>query len=133
MTRMHPWPPVTSSRQQIDVLMPGKKPRATNAQTPITRIDSAKTSSVENLTDNLTVEYVELLKNFNALADGIRMIRRAAERASRSGVLPPIDHSCKTLLQECEAIARAIYCSARKQPIEVTPALAGLSSKDDSR
>jgi len=110
-----------------------EKPTPAKAHAPRGRIDSGERPSAENRSDNLAVEYTELLKNYSALAEGVRMIRRAAERASRSGLLPPIDHRRKTPLQECESIARAIYRSVRRQDRDPGPTrLAGMSSHDGS-
>jgi hypothetical protein len=62
----------------------------------------------------LGVEYTELLQRYHDLADGVRMVRRAADKACRVGVLPyePIGNSP---LEECEAIARSIYGATAKQ------------------
>jgi hypothetical protein len=108
-----------------------EKPRPAKAHAPRRRIESGEISSSGNKSDNLAVQYTELLKNYSALAEGVRMIRRAAERASRFGLLPPIDHRRKTPLQECESIARAIYRSVRRGDREGGPTrLAGMSSHD---
>ena len=58
---------------------------------------------------DFAAEHAKLLKDYRDLVEGVRMIRRAADRASRAGVLPAGDQSSKTPLQECESIARAIY------------------------
>jgi len=55
--------------------------------------------------------YAKLLKDYRDLTEGVRMVRRAAEKACRAGVLPAMDHASRTPLQECEAVARAIYRS----------------------
>jgi uncharacterized hydantoinase/oxoprolinase family protein len=67
------------------------------------------------MSDIVAAEYAELLKSYRDLADGVRMIRRAVERAFHAGVLPPVEREAMTPLQECEAIARAIYAAAVKQ------------------
>jgi len=41
-------------------------------------------------------------------------IRRAVDRASRSGALPPIELDGMTPVQQCEAIARVIYNARAK-------------------
>jgi hypothetical protein len=85
------------------------------------------------MSDNFAADYDELLKSYRELGEGIRMIRRAAERAFRAGVLPAIDEPGKTPLQDCKAIARAIYQSAagRNRPVSAAT-LAGLVSDDPS-
>jgi hypothetical protein len=65
------------------------------------------------MSDPFAAEYAKLLNDYRELVEGIRMIRRATDRACRGGVLPAIDQASKTPLQECEAIARAIYRSVR--------------------
>jgi hypothetical protein len=59
-------------------------------------------------------EYAELLREYRELVDGVRMIRRAVDRAFRTGVLPSVEQSGLTPVQECEAVARAIYGAAVK-------------------
>jgi hypothetical protein len=61
---------------------------------------------------NETVEHDDLPTSYDELADGVRMIRRAVDRAVRAGVLPPIEGSSDQPLQQCEAMARAIYAAA---------------------
>jgi hypothetical protein len=61
---------------------------------------------------NQTVEYFDLVNRYGELADGVRMIRRAVDRAIRAGVLSPLDRNPSTPLQECEAMARTIYAAA---------------------
>jgi hypothetical protein len=58
-------------------------------------------------------EYEQLQKDVRELTEGIRMIRRATDRACRGGVLPAVEVGALTPLQECAAIARAIYRAAR--------------------
>ena len=65
--------------------------------------------AAEPMNDKLADEYAELLRRYSELADGIRLIRRATERACRAGVLPAIEDAGRSPKQECEAIARAIY------------------------
>jgi hypothetical protein len=82
---------------------------------------------------NLADEYSELLINYHELAEGVRLIRRAVERACRAGVLLAIDLPRNTPRQECEAIARAIYQSAlTARHHDETTSLAGLSPDDPS-
>jgi len=60
--------------------------------------------------------YDELLKQYEELSTGIRMIRRAVEKAHRTGVLPSIGRIGTTPLEDCEEIARAIYAAATRRP-----------------
>jgi hypothetical protein len=66
------------------------------------------------MSENSSGDYAELLKKYHDLAAGVRMIRRAVEKASRAGVLPPSDRIGVTPLEECEGIARTIYAAAAK-------------------
>jgi hypothetical protein len=43
------------------------------------------------MNENLSTEYARLLQQYSDLADGVRMIRRAVERACRAGALPSIE------------------------------------------
>jgi len=63
--------------------------------------------------DEIVSEYQKLQKDYRELAEAVRMIRRATDRAHRGGVLPAIKEDCENPKQECEAIARAIYRSVR--------------------
>ena len=65
------------------------------------------------LSGSFAAEYEKLSSDYRDLIEGIRMIRRATDRAHRGGVLPAVDGEGRTPLQECEAIARAIYRSVR--------------------
>jgi hypothetical protein len=65
------------------------------------------------MSDSFTAEYAKLMDDYRGLVDGIHLIRRAVDRAHRGGVLPAVDEAGKTPLQECEAIARAIYRAVR--------------------
>jgi hypothetical protein len=65
------------------------------------------------LGDAFVSEYEQLQKDFRDLTEGIRMIRRATDRACRGGVLPAVEEGALTPLQECAAIARAIYRATR--------------------
>jgi hypothetical protein len=86
------------------------------------------------MNDNLAADYQELLNSYRDLAEGVRMIRRAAERAFRAGVLPAIGEVDKTPLQECDAIARAIYRAAVGPNRDVSAdSLVGLIADDPSR
>jgi hypothetical protein len=40
--------------------------------------------------EDINADYTALLKRYRDLADGIRMVRRAVEKAFRAGVLPAI-------------------------------------------
>ena len=64
------------------------------------------------MSQNPTDEYGKLLQKYQDLAAGVRVIRRAAERAFRTGALPPVERIGVTPVEECEAIARAIYAAA---------------------
>ena len=74
-------------------------------------------------------EYEQLQKDVRELTEGIRMIRRATDRACRGGVLPAVEEGALTPLQECAAIARAIYRAARspepQRPSGRKPGMAG--------
>ena len=65
------------------------------------------------LEDELVSEYQKLQKDYRELAEAVLMIRRATDRAHRSGILPAIKEDCENPKQLCEAIARAIYRSVR--------------------
>jgi hypothetical protein len=65
------------------------------------------------LGDAFVSEYEQLQQDIRDLTEGIRMIRRATDRACRGGVLPAVEEGAVTPLQECAAIARAIYRAAR--------------------
>jgi hypothetical protein len=85
------------------------------------------------MSETFPADYAELLRSNRELLEGIRMIRRAAERASRAGVLPQIEHEGRTPREECEAIARAVYRAAFKQNQRAGAAtLAGLDTDDFS-
>jgi hypothetical protein len=60
------------------------------------------------------LHYDELLKRYEELSAGIRMIRRAVEKARRSGVLPS-GRVGTTPREDCEEIARVIYAAAARQ------------------
>jgi hypothetical protein len=66
------------------------------------------------MSENLGDEYAELLKKYHDLAAGVRMIRRAVDKAFRAGIVP-YERIGITPLEECEAIARAIYGATVKQ------------------
>jgi hypothetical protein len=59
--------------------------------------------------------YGDLLQKYHDLASGVRLIRRAVDKACRSGVLQPMTQLGTSPIEECEAIARVIYASATKQ------------------
>jgi len=56
----------------------------------------------------------ELLK-YQDLVSGVHMIRRAIERASRAGILPPIERIGVTPVEECEFISRVLYSAVARQ------------------
>ena len=72
------------------------------------------------MSQNPTDEYAKLLQKYHDLAAGVRVIRRAAERAFRNGALPPVERIGVTPVEECEAIARAIYAAAAAKQHENT-------------
>ena len=85
------------------------------------------------MSEDPAAEYVELSKKYRDLADGVRMIRRAVGKAFHAGLLPSIEPIGITPLQECEAIARAIYEAAVKRNDHASAAkLAGLHPDDFS-
>ena len=66
---------------------------------------------------DIATNYEELEKKYRELADALQMVRRAVDRAVRVGLLPSLEHRPRrqsTPLEECEAIARAIYAAAGK-------------------
>jgi hypothetical protein len=73
----------------------------------------AKRAAGQDPGEAFVSEYEQLRKDFRDLTEGIRMIRRATDRACRGGVLPAVEDGALTPLQECAAIARAIYRAAR--------------------
>ena len=83
------------------------------------------------LSEAFVSEYEKLQKDYRELTEGVRMIRRATDRAHRGGVLPAIEESGKTPLQECEAIARAIYRAVRTHQHQHSPRrLTGVAAED---
>jgi len=85
---------------------------------------------VQSMSENPASEYAELLKSYHELVEAVHMVRRAAERAARVRVLPVIEANqpVATPLQECEAVARALYAAAGRQRQQGgASALAGLS------
>ena len=68
--------------------------------------------------EDIATNYAELERKYRELSDALHMIRRAVDRAVRAGILPTVDQRPRrrvTPLQECEAIARAIYAAAGNQ------------------
>jgi hypothetical protein len=61
------------------------------------------------MNENLAADYAKLVNEYCELADRVRMIRRAVQKAFQAGVLSSIGPIGITPLQECEAIARVIY------------------------
>jgi hypothetical protein len=88
--------------------------------------------SAKRRSDKLADEYSELLRNYRELTDGVRLIRRAVQRAYRAGVLPALDEVGRSPQEECEAIARTIYKSALGPRRHHEMPLAGLSPDDES-
>jgi len=80
--------------------------------------------------EDITANYAELERKYRELNDALHMIRRAVDRAVRAGILPTLDHRPRlrtTPLQECEAIARAIYAAAgNRKNASVAEDLAGI-------
>lgn len=83
------------------------------------------------MSDIVAAEYAALLKSYRDLADGVRMIRRAVERAFHAGVLPPVEREAMTPLQECEAIARAVCAAAGMQKQSSHTEIAAAPRHDD--
>ncbi len=77
------------------------------------------------MSQNPTDEYAKLLQKYHDLAAGVRVIRRAAERAFRTGALPPVERIGVTPVEECEAIARAIYAAAGRRQSSIKIPAAG--------
>jgi hypothetical protein len=71
------------------------------------------------MSETLAADYAKLVKEYCALADGVRMIRRAVEKAFHAGVLSSVKPIGITPLQECEAIARAICEAAVNRKCDV--------------
>jgi len=88
--------------------------------------------SAKRTHDKLADEYSELLRSYRELAEGVRLIRRAVQRAGRAGVLPAIDEVARSPQEDCEAIARAIYKAALTPKRRHGVHLAGLDSDDSS-
>ncbi len=80
--------------------------------------------------EDIATNYAELERKYRELNDALHMIRRAVDRAVRAGILPTVDHRPRlrtTPLQECEAIARAIYAAAgNRKNASVAEDLAGI-------
>ena len=77
----------------------------------------------------------DLPERYRELVNAVHMVRRAAERAIRAGVLPAIElhRTGTTPLQECEAVARVLYAAAGRQSHATgASALAGLSPDEIS-
>jgi hypothetical protein len=55
--------------------------------------------------------YEQLLRNYRDLTKAIRMIRVAIEETFGEGLLPSAAVALPTPVDECEAIARAIYAA----------------------
>jgi hypothetical protein len=87
-------------------------------QNPLLRIAfSIKSRWIMNR--NPPYDYAKLLNEYHDLVGSVRMIRRAVDTAFREGILPhePIG---LTPVEECEAIARAIYgATAKRQQVAV--------------
>jgi hypothetical protein len=56
------------------------------------------------MNEDVSDDYAELLKKYRDLVEGVRMIRRALDKAFRAGILPH-ERIGITPLEECEAIA----------------------------
>jgi len=59
--------------------------------------------------------YEDAMRHYRELAQGVRMIREAVEQTFGAGLLPAGEHTAVTPLEECEAIARAIYAAGSLQ------------------
>jgi hypothetical protein len=84
---------------------------------------------VYSMSENPAAEYADLLRRYHELVEAVHMVRRAAERAARVNALPAIeaDQAGSTPLQECEAVARALYAAAGRQRQQGASVLAGIS------
>jgi len=84
--------------------------------------------------EDIATNYAELEKKYRELAEALHMIRRAVDRAVRAGILPSIEQRPRrhvTPLQECEAIARAIYTAAvNRKNSPGSDRLAGIDRRD---
>ena len=59
--------------------------------------------------------YEDAMREYRELTQGMRMIREAVEQTFGAGALPAGEYAAATLLEECEAIARAIYEAAGRR------------------
>jgi hypothetical protein len=71
------------------------------------------------MSENLAADHAKLVQDYCELADRVRMIRRAVQKAFQAGLLSKIEPVGITPLQECEAIARAIYEAAANRKGDV--------------
>jgi hypothetical protein len=107
-----------------------RRPRLTTKEIP-EETSRAKRVVGRALGEAFVSEYEKLQKDFRELTEGIRMIRRATDRACRGGVLPAVEEGTLTPLQECAAIARAIYRAARTQEHQRPPSRrTGIAAQD---
>jgi hypothetical protein len=60
-------------------------------------------------------EYQEAMRQYRELTQGVRMIREAVEQTFGAGVLPAGEYAGATPLEECEALARAIYAAGEQR------------------
>jgi len=58
--------------------------------------------------------YQEAMRQYRELTQGVRMIREVVEQTFGAGVLPAGEYAGATPLQECEALARAIYAAGEQ-------------------
>jgi hypothetical protein len=66
--------------------------------------------------ESLSNDNAELLKKYCDLAEGVRMIRHAVDKAFCAGLVP-YERIGITPLEECHAIARAIHGAIAKKDL----------------
>jgi hypothetical protein len=59
--------------------------------------------------------YEDAMRKYRELAQSVGMIREAVEQTFGAGLLPPGEYTGATPIEECEAIARAIYAAGEKR------------------
>ena len=66
------------------------------------------------MTERSQDAYDQLLKNYRDLTMAERNIREAVELSFGASLLPSGEHTGATPVDECEAIARAIYAAGQR-------------------
>src|SRR5258708_8331686 len=77
--------------------------------------------SIHPMSENLAADHAKLVQDYCELADRVRMIRRAVQKAFQAGVLSKIEPVGITPLQECEAIPPPIYQPAVNRKSDARP------------